>query len=97
MLVAATLLFMIAISAVFVTLPYVSVRPGSAQEARELINVEKAASYPPKGKFLLTTVTLRRVNAYEVLDAWLDPDVDAEDALALIQPVPPGVSGGLAG
>ncbi len=41
-----------------VHLPYVQIAPGGAEPINELLRVPEARSHPPKGSFLLTTVSL---------------------------------------
>ncbi|MDP8938380.1 MAG: PDZ domain-containing protein [Actinomycetota bacterium] len=61
----------------FVTLPYDSIGPGSARDVSGLVSVKGHASYPPAGRIMYTTVSVReRVNAFEALAGWLDPATD---------------------
>jgi len=60
-----------------VTLPYDSIGPGSARDVTGLVKVTGHPSYPPQGRILYTTVSVReRVNAFEALAGWLDPATD---------------------
>ncbi|MEA2973452.1 MAG: Lon-like protease [Actinomycetota bacterium] len=66
-----------AVGARFVSLPYDSIGPGSARAVNSVVTVEGHPSYPPRGQLLYTTVAVReRVNPYEALAGWLDPDTD---------------------
>ncbi len=66
-----------AIGARFVSLPYDSIGPGSARAVNGVVTVKGHPSYPPRGQLLYTTVAVReRVNPYEALAGWLDPDTD---------------------
>jgi len=66
-----------AVGARFVSLPYDSIGPGSARSVSGVVTVTGHPSYPPQGKLLYTTVSVReRVNPYEALAGWLDPDTD---------------------
>jgi Lon-like protease len=66
-----------AIGARFVSLPYDSIGPGSARAVNNVVTVTGHPSYPPRGQLLYTTVAVReRVNPYEALAGWLDPDTD---------------------
>jgi PDZ domain-containing protein len=47
--------------------------PGPADSVEPLIHVTGRATYPSKGAFLLTAVTLRQASAFDLLGAWLDP------------------------
>jgi PDZ domain-containing protein len=42
----------------------------------DLIKVPKDRSFPPRGKVLLATVSLSRVNALGAIFGWLDPNID---------------------
>ena len=60
-----------------VTLPYDSIGPGSARDVSGLVTVKGHPSYPPEGRIMYTTVSVReRVNAFEALAGWLDPATD---------------------
>jgi Lon-like protease len=78
----ATLVFSVltaalGISARFVNLPYDSLGPGTARAVNSVVAVKGHPSYPPRGQLLYTTVSVReRVNPYEALAGWLDPEVD---------------------
>ena len=66
-----------AVGARFVSLPYDSIGPGSARAVNNVVTVTGHPSYPPRGQLLYTTVAVReRVNPYEALAGWLDPDTD---------------------
>ena len=64
------------LSAVWVVLPYYAIAPGSALSVEGLVEVTDAPSYESPGDIFLTTVSLRRVTAFEALLGWLDPSVD---------------------
>ncbi|MEA2716735.1 MAG: Lon-like protease [Actinomycetota bacterium] len=67
----------VAVAARFVSLPYDSLGPGSARAVNGVVAVTGHPSYPPRGQLLYTTVAVRdRVNPYEALAGWLDPDTD---------------------
>jgi Lon-like protease len=67
-----------------VELPVFVEAAGSARAVLPLIEVEGTRAYPSTGDFLLTTVSLGRANAYDLLVAGLDPDavlLSEEDVL----------------
>lgn len=67
----------LAVGARFVSLPYDSIGPGSARAVNGVVTVTGHPSYPPRGRLLYTTVSVReRVNPYEAIAGWLDPDTD---------------------
>ncbi len=59
-----------------VSLPYYALAPGDARQVNDLISVPKDRAFPPRGEFLLSTVSLSRVNALQAFFGWLDSDVD---------------------
>ncbi len=59
-----------------VSLPYYALAPGDARQVNDLISVPKDRAFPPRGKVLLSTVSLSRVNALQAFFGWLDSDVD---------------------
>jgi PDZ domain-containing protein len=74
LLVAAVVL---AVAAAFVHLPYETIAPGSARQVNDLVSIRGTKTYPPDGKLYYATVSVRDdVNPYELLRAWIDPDVD---------------------
>jgi PDZ domain-containing protein len=70
------LVIVLLLSSVFVTLPYFALSPGTASPINQQMEVPKDLNYPPKGQFLLTTVSLQRVRPLEALHGWLDKDID---------------------
>ena len=64
------------LGALQVSLPYYALAPGSARQVNDLIRVPGDRKFPPRGRVLLSTVSLRQVNVLEGLLGWLDPDVD---------------------
>lgn len=73
----------ILLGAAQVSLPYYAFAPGDARQVNDLISVPKDRRFPAKGEVLLSTVSLRRVNALEAFIGWLDDDTDVvhEDAV----------------
>lgn len=74
----------------YVQLPYDSLAPGSARAVNAVIDVKGHATYPPQGKVLYVTVSVReRINPYEALAGWLDPSVDVLPETQIRGTVPP--------
>ena len=74
----------------YVQLPYDTLAPGAARDVNSVIEVKGHPSYPPRGKVLYTTVSVReRVNPYEALAGWLDPAVDVVPETKVRGTVPP--------
>lgn len=67
----------VATAAQFVRLPYDSIGPGTATSLSDSVTVTGHAVYLPEGELFSTTVSVReRVNPFEALAGWLDPDTD---------------------
>lgn len=72
-----SVVFVLAVAAAFVHLPYDSIGPGWARPVDELVRVEGHPTYPARGTVLFATVSSRQgVNPYEALVGWLDSTVD---------------------
>jgi PDZ domain-containing protein len=79
-----------AVVAAFVRLPYDTISPGSTRQVNDLVLVHGPQNFPPKGKVLYTTVSVReRVSPYELLIGWVDPNVAVESEKSVRGPVPP--------
>ncbi len=74
LIVAAT----VAVLAWFVTLPFYALWPGPVEEVSDLIEVDEGG--PPlfklNGDLYMLTVTLKEVNAFELVQGWLDSRID---------------------
>lgn len=84
MAVLALVLAAVGVGVRFLRLPYDSVAPGEAHSLNRVVTVKGHQSYPPRGRLLSTTVSVRTgINPYEALAGWLDPSVDvlAEEAV----------------
>ncbi len=56
-----------------IQLPYVALAPGGADPINELLTVPKDKEFPPKGSFLLTTVSLETIiTPYDFVRDWID-------------------------
>ena len=75
--------------AAYFTLPYVSLAPGSAGSITSLLKVPADRSHPPRGEFLITTVSLKQTTVYDAIQGWLDPDIDVLPEEALFGNVDP--------
>jgi PDZ domain-containing protein len=69
-------LVMLGAASTLITVPYYTIAPGSARQVNDLIAAPPDHRFPPRGSFLLTTVTLRRATAFEAFAGWLDSDTD---------------------
>jgi PDZ domain-containing protein len=72
----------------FVELPYYAIAPGSAPAVGSLIQIPKDLDYPPRGTFLMTTVSLQKVRPLEALHGWLDKDIDVVPQERILGPTP---------
>ncbi|MEX1217331.1 MAG: S16 family serine protease [Acidimicrobiales bacterium] len=59
-----------------VRLPYYVLSPGSSRPAEDLISVIGAETFDSAGSVDFLTVSLRRASPFEVLAAWVNPDLD---------------------
>ena len=57
-------------------LPYYVMSPGSSRPTESLISVGGAQTYVNEGEVDLLTVSLRQATPFEVLAAWVNPDLD---------------------
>lgn len=86
-----SILLAAAIIGVFIRLPYDSVAPGSARRVDDLITVKGHQVYPPAGRVLFTTVSVREgINAWEALGDWFDSNVDVVSEKELRGTIPAG-------
>ena len=84
------LLVVILAAGVLIRLPYVAIAPGSARRVDDLIAIRDHPVYPPKGRVLFTTVSVREdINLWEALGGWLDDDVDVLSERTVRGPTPP--------
>lgn len=87
----ASMLTIVAVGGLFIRLPYDTVAPGSTRQVNDLIAVKGHAAYPPRGKVLFTTVSVReRVNLWQAVGGLLDHDVEVVRDSDLRGTVPPG-------
>lgn len=77
----------LAIAATFVHLPYYTLSPGPAEDVSKLVHVS-GRTYPSKGSYLLTTVSVSpdAVNIWKALGAFLDADTRLVERAAIISP-----------
>jgi PDZ domain-containing protein len=74
--IALVLILGIVVAAFNLTLPYYALAPGSARPVAPLIESKDRKLYPPKGRVLLTTISLQQVHPVEALVGWLRSDID---------------------
>jgi PDZ domain-containing protein len=84
--IASVVVAVVLIATMFVTLPYYALAPGNARRVDNLIVAGKTRTYPPKGRVLLTTITLYKVNPLEALTGWLRDDVDVVKERTILPP-----------
>lgn len=73
----AVVVTVVGVGGALIRLPYDSLAPGSARRVDDIIAVNGHPVYPPEGKVLFTTVSVReRINVWEALAGWIDADVD---------------------
>ncbi len=69
-----------------VDVPLFSVGPGPARDVIPRIDIDGARTYPSRGRLMLTTVSVGRVNAFGAIDAWADPSVDVVPERDILSP-----------
>jgi PDZ domain-containing protein len=69
-----------------VELPLFVEAPGRARSVLPLIDVDGTATYESEGRLLITTVNLGRVNTFEALTAWVDPQAEVIPEHVIIPP-----------
>ena len=57
-------------------LPYYSLGPGPARAVQPLIRFDEEERHESDGAFVLTSVAFRQLTAFDLVRAWLDPDLD---------------------
>ena len=62
----------LATAVLVVDLPLYSIEPGEVREVVPLVEVRGLRTYQPRGRLLMTTVSLGRLTPVEAIDAWLD-------------------------
>ena len=83
--VLASVLGVAAVAAAVIPLPYRLISPGGATPVEDVVEIQGAEVYEPDGSVLFLTVSVSDddINAYTLLDGWLDDDVEVigEDEL----------------
>lgn len=69
-----------------VSLPAYSVGPGPVREVGSRIDVSGAEVYPSEGRYVLTSVLVERVTAFEAVAAWLDGDRSVVSERSILAP-----------
>lgn len=69
-----------------VDLPMFAVGPGPAREVVPRIDIDGTRTFDSRGRLLLTTVNVGRVNVFGALDGWVDPKVDVVKERAILYP-----------
>jgi len=72
-----------------VELPLFVEAPGRARSVLPLIDVDGTSTYESEGRLLMTTVNVGRLNAFEALAAWIDPQAEVIPEHVVI---PPGLT-----
>jgi Lon-like protease len=76
----------LAVCLVVVELPLFVEAPGRARSVLPLIDVDGTTTYESEGRFLLTTVNVGRLSAFEALAAWIDQDAEVIPERDVIPP-----------
>ncbi len=62
-----------------VALPYFVIGPGSTEAVQPLLQVPPDKAHVPKGRFLLTTVSLKQAHPTDIVVAWLTKGTEIEE------------------
>ncbi|MGH9212050.1 MAG: YlbL family protein [Acidimicrobiales bacterium] len=73
------------VSASVVKLDYYAFRPGSVRDTSGLIEVAGAETFPAEGTISYTTVSLRHVSLFQLVQGWIDPDIDIHSESEVLQ------------
>jgi PDZ domain-containing protein len=74
------------VGASVVKLDYYAFRPGSVRDTSGLISVgDGVETFPADGTISYTTVSLRHVTLFGLVQGWLDPDIDIHSADEVLQ------------
>lgn len=69
-----------------VDLPLFSVGPGPAREVNPRIDIDGRRTFESRGRLMLTTVSLGRVNVFSAFEAWVDPSVEVVPERSILPP-----------
>ena len=73
-----------------VRIPYDTIGPGEARVVNDVVTVRGHDVYPPTGRLLETTVSVReRVSVLQALLGWLDPSTDVVEEKQIRGDIPP--------
>src|SRR5690606_26307522 len=74
--VSLSLLVALLVAAGLTTIPYKTLRPGSARPVAEHIYIDGVETYEPTHSVAFTTVSVGDATILEALGGWLDPEID---------------------
>jgi PDZ domain-containing protein len=86
LLVAIGVLVVLIVATSLIRLPYFTLGPGAVRPTGSLISVDGGQVFPPEGGMAYTTVSVNgRINAWQALVGWLDPEVDIVNEDLILQ------------
>ena len=77
------------IAASTIDVPYYAIRPGSARQTNDLVEVPQDRRFPPKGQLLFVTVGVGRLTALSWLLASRDDDIEIVPEREILGTTPP--------
>lgn len=85
-LVAIAIGLLLVVAASVIRFPYYTLGPGAVRPTGSLISVDGGKVFPPEGGMAYTTVSVNgRINAWQALVGWLDPEVDIVNQDLILQ------------
>lgn len=84
--VAFVLAVIVTIALFTVSIPYVSLSPGSATPVGGLIEVPEDRGHPATGEILFTTVSLADSKLIDAVSSWFDDDIELVDRATIYPP-----------
>jgi PDZ domain-containing protein len=77
------------IASVTIDLPYYALAPGSARQVNDLIDGPDDRDFPPTGRVMMATVSLRRAQPIDVVEGWFDDDIEIVKEEQVVGKTPP--------
>jgi PDZ domain-containing protein len=77
------------VAAFSLNIPYYALAPGSARQVNDLIDAPNGQRHLPRGKVLMTTVSLRAAHPVDVVESWFDHDTKIVKEEEIVGKTPP--------
>lgn len=76
--IVAVVFFLAVVANLFIRLPYYILSPGSTVAVNQFVQLPADKQHPPKGKIMLTTVSLLRAHPFDIVWAWVTKGTEIE-------------------